>query len=124
MTGAVRSSKGAVAIEYAILLPALLVILLGIIDVGRLLWTQTTLDRAVEAASRCAAINATLCGTTLQIQTYAVTQAYGLQITSAAFTVTKPACGVNVQVSVPFRLIIPWLTRTSLTLTAKSCYPI
>jgi Flp pilus assembly protein TadG len=124
MIRAFSNSRGAVAIEYAIVLPALLVILLGIIDVGRLLWTQTTLDRAVEAASRCAAINATLCGTTLQVQTYAVGQAYGLQVTTAAFTVSTPACGVNVQANLPFRLIIPWLARTSLTLTAKSCYPL
>jgi Flp pilus assembly protein TadG len=116
-------SSGAVAIEYAIILPVLLVVVLGIIDVGRLLWTQTTLDRAVEAASRCAAINVTLCGTTAKIQSYAVTQAYGLAVTTMAFTVSAPTCGLSVKASFPFRLIIPWLARTSLTLTATSCYP-
>ena len=117
------SERGAAAIEYAILLPALLLFTLGIVDVGRLIWTQTTLDRAVEAASRCAAVNATLCGTGAQIQSYAVGQAYGLQVTTAAFTTGTSGCTSGVQASVPFRLIIPWLARTSLTLTAKACYP-
>lgn len=118
-----RRNDGAVTIEYALILPVLLVMVLGIIDVGRLLWTQTTLERAVEAASRCAAINTTLCGTTAKIQNYAVTQAYGLTVTTSVFTVSTPVCGVTVQASFPFRLIVPWLARTSLTLTATSCYP-
>jgi Flp pilus assembly protein TadG len=116
-------SGGSVAIEYALVLPVLLVMVLGLIDVSRLLWNQTTLDRAVEASARCAAINATLCGTSVQIKDYAVTQAFGLKVTTAMFTVSKPACGQTVQASMPFQLIIPWLARTSLTLTATSCYP-
>ncbi len=118
-----RGERGAAAIEYAILLPALLIFTLGIVDVGRLLWTQTTLDRAVEAASRCAAINATQCGTAAKIQAFAVQEAYGLQITAAAFTAGTSGCTAGVQASVPFRLIIPWLARPSLTLKAKACYP-
>ena len=123
MTRRLRSSGGAVAIEYAIILPALLVMVLGIIDVGRLLWNQTTLDRAVEAAARCAAINATLCGTAVQIQAYAVDQAFGLNVTAATFTVSKPACGQTVEASMPFQLVIPWLASSTLTLTATGCYP-
>ncbi len=45
------------AVEYGIILPVLLMLMLGIIDTGRLIWTQTTLDRAVEAAARCGAVN-------------------------------------------------------------------
>ncbi|MGA7974726.1 MAG: TadE/TadG family type IV pilus assembly protein, partial [Pseudolabrys sp.] len=48
--------RGAVAIEYALILPALLLLVIGIIDTGRVLWTYTTLYRATEAAARCAAI--------------------------------------------------------------------
>ena len=117
------SERGASAVEYAILLPALLIFTLGIVDIGRLLWTQTTLDRAVEAASRCASINATQCGTAAKVQAFAVQEAYGLQITTTAFTAGPAGCTSGVTASYPFRLIIPWLTRTSLTLTAKACYP-
>jgi hypothetical protein len=47
---------GAVAIEYAFVLPALLLFLLGILECGRLFWSYTTLYRATEAAARCGAI--------------------------------------------------------------------
>lgn len=119
-----KRSSGAVGVEYGLLLPALLVLVLGIIDVGRLLWTQTTLEHAVQAASRCGAIDTTLCSTASQTQTYAVAQAFGLQVATTNFTVSTLACGRNVTASVPFVLIIPWITTTSLTLTATSCYPL
>jgi Flp pilus assembly protein TadG len=43
---------GAVAIEYAFVLPVLLLFLLGILECSRLFWTCTTLYRATEAAAR------------------------------------------------------------------------
>lgn len=116
-------SRGTVAIEFALLLPALLLFILGIADVGRLIWTQTTLDRAVEAAARCAVIDSTTCGTAALTQTYAAGQAFGLTIASTAFTVTTPSCGIQVAVSMPFTLIIPWLTTSSIALAATACYP-
>ena len=63
MNSGLRSS-GSVAVEYGLLLPALLLLVLGVMDVGRLLWTQATLDRAVEAAARCAAVNTISCAST------------------------------------------------------------
>jgi Flp pilus assembly protein TadG len=119
-----KARSGTVGVEYGLLVPALLVFILGIIDTGRLLWTQTTLEHAVEAASRCAAVDTTLCNTAAQTQTYAVAQAYGLSVTTTNFTVSSLSCGTNVKASVPFVLIIPYLTTTSLTLTATSCYPL
>lgn len=115
-------TRGATAVEYGLLLPALLAFVFGIIDVGRLLWTQTTLDRAVEAASRCAAIDTVTCGTATQIQTYAVAQAYGLNITTSVFAVGATGCPTAVQASLPFVFVIPWFSQT-VTLTAESCYP-
>ena len=118
-----RSERGVVAIEYGIILPVLLVLVLGTIDTGRLLWTQTTIDRSVEAAARCGAVNSIQCGTTSQVQAYAVAEAYGLKIASSAFTVSTKACGVQVAASYPFTLLIPWIARTQLTLKATACYP-
>jgi hypothetical protein len=100
-------------------------------ECGRLFWTYTTLYRAVEAAARCGAINSVLCGTTTQIQNYAVTQAFGLTIAASAFTAATPACGVQVSASFPFTLVIPWVTVGTpsgsfniITLTPAACYPL
>jgi Flp pilus assembly protein TadG len=114
--------NGSVAIEYGIILPVFLLLVIGLLDAGRLIWTQTTLDRAVEAAARCAAIDAVQCGTAAQVQDYAVGQAFGLTIDASAFTVAAKTCGVEVAVSYPFRLVIPWVARDALTLHATACY--
>lgn len=122
-----RWSRGSVAVEYGLLLPVLLLFLFGLVDCGRLLWTYTTLYRATEAAARCAAVNATLCGTPTQIQTYAVTQAFGLNITTAAFTASSAACGVQVTASLAYVFVIPQLSAlvpSTITLATTACYPV
>jgi Flp pilus assembly protein TadG len=117
--------RGSAAIEYALILPALLLFVIGIIDTGRLIWTYTTLSRAAEAAARCAAINTTECGTQAQIQSYAATQAWGLTINAAAFTVTTETCGIQVKGTYDFTFAIPAFTTTfgTITLNATACYP-
>ncbi|WP_316228315.1 pilus assembly protein [Bradyrhizobium sp. SZCCHNR1039] len=122
--------RGAVAIEYGFVLPVLLLFTFGIIDIGRLLWTFTTLSRATEAAARCAAVNSTACANTGLIQNYAVGEAWGLDVTAAAFTVTQPACGKQVSATYTFQFVIPWFYGTSTlgganttTLSATACYP-
>src|SRR5436190_10000002 len=92
--------RGTAAIEYAIVLPVLLVFVLGTMDTGRLLWTYVTLNRATEAAARCAAISAavptaTTCSTVALTQSYAANAAWGLTVPASAFTVSNPACGMQ-----------------------------
>jgi Flp pilus assembly protein TadG len=117
--------RGAIAIEYALILPALLMFVLGIVDMSRLLWTYTTLYRATEAAARCAAINTTDCGTSANVQSYAVSQAFGMQIAASAFNVTTPACGVQVNGSYDFTFTVAAFVTAlgPVTLKATACYP-
>jgi Flp pilus assembly protein TadG len=117
--------RGSVAIEYALILPALLLLVIGIIDTGRVLWTYTTLSRATEAAARCAAINTVDCGTAGQVQSYAVAQAFGLKIDATAFSVATAACGIQVNGSFDFTFAIPAFTKDlgTITLKAAACYP-
>jgi Flp pilus assembly protein TadG len=125
-----RSRRGTVALEYGLVLPALLLFLLGIMDTGRLLWTYTTLNRAAAAAARCGAVDPVTCGTVAQIQGYAVTQAYGLTIAATAFTPTAVACGSRVAATYTFQFIIPWISpaqpfgpSNTIALNATACYP-
>jgi Flp pilus assembly protein TadG len=126
-SSSVSSRRGATAIEYALVLPALLLFILGIMDAGRLLWTYTTLYRATEAAARCAAVNTTDCGTTAQIKNRAVTEAWGLNVSPSAFTVSTLSCGVQVHASYDFTFVIPGLGDAvplgTITLNATACYP-
>lgn len=114
--------EGATAVEFAIILPAMLMLLLGIMETGRGLWTQNALNYAVEQAARCAAIDKINCGSATQIQAYAATVA-GTNFGSATFTYAVAQCGSQVSASYPVQLQIPYLPAPALTLTAQSCFP-
>ena len=51
------SDRGSVAVEFALLLPMLLLIVFGIIDFGRALNAQITLTQAARVGARLAAVN-------------------------------------------------------------------
>ncbi|MGB7977207.1 MAG: TadE family protein [Roseiarcus sp.] len=122
------------AIEYGLILPVLLLFTLGIMDTGRLLWTNITLTRATEVAARCGAVNITTCPAA-NIAAYAATEAQNFGIYDAAaanFVATTPACGVQVQATYTFQFVVPWFPQfsasapfggTTMTLNATACYP-
>jgi Flp pilus assembly protein TadG len=51
-----RSECGAALVEFAIVLPVLLLLVFGIIDLGRLLYTYNNLTSAVREGARLAAV--------------------------------------------------------------------
>ena len=127
-----RSRSGATAIEMAFLLPVFLMFLLGIEEFGRALWTQTTLQYAVEAAARCAAVSPGECP---DVPAYAASQAFVMSIPSSAFSYngnlkcggiasnSTGAGGKQVTASYVFPAAVPLLVPTNFTLSAKSCHP-
>ena len=116
-----RDRRGTAAIEYAIIFPVLLLVMLGIMDSGRLLSAYSSHYRATEAAARCGAVDVTACGTTNQIRSKAVSSAWGLTVVPAAFTVATPACGVQVSGAYTFSFSMPGFGP--LALNATSCHP-
>lgn len=51
-----RRSEGASAAEFALVLPLLLMFLLGMIDVGRYMWTVNQLEKATQMGARMAVV--------------------------------------------------------------------
>jgi Flp pilus assembly protein TadG len=121
--GLLADRRGATAAEFGMILPALLVMLLGIVESSRAIWTQSVLHYAVEHAARCASVDVNNCGTTSQVQSYAVGLAAGVPVTAATFTVTTPACGSQVSASYAFETVVSNLLPYTMTLTARSCFP-
>jgi len=113
--------RGATAVEFAIILPMFLLLLVGVIEVGRMLSTKNTLQYAVERAARCAVIGASPCATPAQVQSYAASLVYGSALGAAVFSSTAPACGQEVSASLAYAPILP--IPMSVTLTAQSCRP-
>ena len=117
-----RARAGATAIEYALVAPVLLLLILGIGDVGRLMFTQVALDRAVQAAARCAAVDPLTCGTSTQTQAYAASQSFGVSVNSSAFVVSAAPCGQQVTAALSYTFMTPGFSVV--TLTAGACRPV
>src|SRR5262249_49875900 len=88
----IGARRGTTAVEFALIALPLLLLLLGIIEFGRMLWTQSALHYAVQEAARCAAVNPGTCAGSSATQNYAVARAGGLNLSPAVFTVSSPAC--------------------------------
>jgi Flp pilus assembly protein TadG len=117
-----RDIGGATALEFALCAPAFFMLMMGIVELGLLVWMQLGLQQGAEAAARCASINHTTCGNAGQIQGYAAAQSYGLAVPTSAFTVSTQACGNQVQASyIP--TFLPSFPIPTPTLTAQACFP-
>lgn len=115
-----RDAKGNAVVEFALILPAVLIFILGIMQTGVALWNQNELNYAVEEAARCASINLTTCGTPTQIASFAAARS-SANFDTSVFTATTASCGNQVSASYPMQLMFPF--TTSVTLTAQFCYP-
>src|SRR4051812_26177121 len=118
-----RDARGATAVEFALTLPVFCMFMIAILDGAMMMWTQLGLQHGAEMAARCAAINATSCGTTDAIKTYAAAQAYGLGVPSSAYAVATAACGKTVTASYTYTTLSSIFGVPSVALTAKSCFP-
>lgn len=129
LAGLAKADDGTATVETAIVLTPFLLLLFGMIEGGLLIWTQSSLQFAVEAAARYAAVYApqgTPCASTAAIQSYAASQFIGLPVDSASFAVTQPACGCQVSIVYPYSsngFFVPALFSGALNLNAASCYP-
>ena len=103
--GSGAPDRGAAAVEFALLLPVLLLLVFGIIDLGRALNAQITLTQAAREGARLAALSEA------NVVSRTQTAATGL----SGVTVTVTACpsggegtsDATVQVSYPFTFITP-----------------
>lgn len=118
-----RDQTGTTAVEFALTAPIFFALIAGIIEIGIVLWTQLALQHGAEAAARCASVNATLCGTAAQTQSYAVSQSYGLNPPVSTFTVSTPACGSQVTASYTYDFVFGLLGFPTIDLSASSCFP-
>jgi Flp pilus assembly protein TadG len=120
----VGDADGATAVEFALASRIFFLGLFGLAQVSLWLWADFTLQRAVDAASRCAAVLTTTCATAADIQAYAVSATVGLPVSTSAFTVTSASCGssgskVAATYSVP--TFVPALPN--ITVNVSACYP-
>src|SRR6266403_1526355 len=119
-----KDKSGATALEFALVFPAVITFIIGIAQVGYLLWIDNLLHYSVETAARCSAVGSTTypcagsdmatAAKNLFQQAVALTN-----IPISTFTALSPCSGSGLQGSytVTFLLVAP------VTVTANSCYP-
>jgi Flp pilus assembly protein TadG len=96
--------RGAVAVEFALLLPVLLLLIFGIVDFGRAINAQITLTQAAREGARLAALGYAATGTP-SVTSRAQSAAYPLTNVTVAVTTACPAdagTGVDAVVTVTY----------------------
>lgn len=88
-----RTGRGAAAVEFALVLPLLLMLVFGIVDFGRLFFAQVSVTQAAREGARLAALAPALGYSNGTIQTRTAAAATGLGLTASAVTVTSCAAG-------------------------------
>jgi len=87
-----RDRRGIAAIEFALLAPAFLMLLVGTMTMSMLFFTATGLHFATEAAARCASVQATICSDATTTKAFAATKYFG-STKAATFSCTGRVCG-------------------------------
>jgi len=98
-------TRGTAVAEFAMTVPVLLLLMLGIIEFGRALWIKQTLQFAVETASRTALADSTLGGT--GITAIVAANLPGLGSIAPKVTVTTTSTRINVSADYTFDFLVP-----------------
>ena len=89
-----RDERGAAAVEFALVAPAAIMLLAGIVSLSLLLLSVGSMHYAVEAAARCASAMPTVCSSSSATVAYANSRYSGAPIGN--FTHVAAACGNRV----------------------------
>lgn len=110
-------------IEAALILPALLAFIFGIVEVSRVMWVQHSLQEATDAAARCAAIDSITCANSNAIAAFAASRAAGIDVDAANFAHTTASCGERVTVSYHYMSVATGFVPIDINLGASACHP-
>ena len=111
-----RDARGATIVEFAIVLPLLIMLVFGVIDFGRLAFTQITLNDAVQEGSIYASTHP---GETSNIQDRVVGGVDSPQIVKSTVVITCPSDKLKVAVTHQMTTIVPLILPDTFTLTAE-----
>lgn len=100
------SERGAVAVEFALLAPVLIMVLLGIMEFGRAYNVQTTLTNAAREGVRSMAIN----NSQADARTAARNAATQLTLADSNIIFSAPNCTVGAQMTVTINYNLATMT--------------
>jgi Flp pilus assembly protein TadG len=137
-----RARGGASAVEFALVIPPLFLLMAAVLEYGRLLWTREALQETAASAARCMGMTSSSCAsggayssanTTTYVKNVAST--WGVPLTAANITlnnsttcagVSAPNGFSSVSLTYTFQTVMPHelLALSSGTaLTTDACFP-
>jgi Flp pilus assembly protein TadG len=121
--GLVSCVSGATAVEFAMILPALLMLLVGIISASTVAYSEASLHYAAEGAARSYSVSSVIpgqCGSAATAQSNAKTLYHGTG--SPTFTASNPACGCQVNGTLNV-VLNAGMAQWTIPLSATACFP-
>jgi hypothetical protein len=124
--------SGATAVEFAIIVPVLLLFILGFTEASRLLWVNQTIHGVAVVSARCAAVGREGCASSAQTMAFARSRALALGVDLSKATIVvaqdqvchQTAHMQTVRIEQPFVAFVPFLDAAfPASLEASACYP-
>ncbi len=115
-------SQGTTAIEFALVLPAYVGLIVGGMYLCLGLFTATSLQYAVQKSARCASVNSTTCSSSATTVAYARSAYHGPSSPAPSFTYSTGTCGYTVSGTVNYVFDFG-LKDVTFPITISSCFP-
>jgi Flp pilus assembly pilin Flp len=116
-----RDQRGTTAVEFAIVAPVFIAMLLGTIALCIALFLIGSLHYAVEEGARCRSVKTTICTDGPTTVAYAQNHYFGPAV-SPTFTYAAAACGNSVNASISYSMDVGFKTFV-IPISATACFP-
>lgn len=121
LRGFLVQESGATAIEFGLVLPVLIMMILGVISFSMLGGAVSGMHYAVEEAARCYAVNKTACPSSSAAATFARSRYLGPEV-DPVFEASNTGCGFTVSGTGTFQFELA-VVSLNVPLSASACYP-
>jgi Flp pilus assembly protein TadG len=113
--------QGTTAVEFAIIAPVFIALLIGTIAVSIGLFLIGSLHFAVEDGARCASVKTAICSDAATTVAYTQSRYLGPDV-SPTFTYATAACGNSVSASINYSMNVGFKTFV-VPISATACFP-
>jgi len=122
LTRLIHSSQGTTAVEFALIMPAYIGMIVGGMYVCLGVFTATSLQYAVQTSARCASVNSTTCSSSATTISYAQSAYRGPASPAPTFTYSTGSCGYTVSGTVNYVFDFG-LRNVTVPISTSACFP-
>ena len=117
-----RDQQGTTAVEFGIIAPVLIALLVGTMALCVALFLIGSLHFAVEDGARCASVKTTICADGPTTVAYTQSRYLGPSGVTPTFTYAAAACGNSVTASITYSVNVLFKTLV-IPISATACFP-